>query len=122
MPGHSSGTTRGRRGRSCGRTKVFRFSLGRVYYNIYIMATKTLISIDEELQRRARRKAAELGVSFAEYVRTLVARDLRRRRRPADPSIVFGLGDSGGADVAREKDAMIGRAVAAERGRRRVRR
>jgi hypothetical protein len=31
----------------------------------------------------------------------------------ADASIVFDLGTSGGADVARDKDAMIGEAIAA---------
>jgi hypothetical protein len=84
------------------------------------MMTKTLISLDAELQKRARRKAAELGVSFAEYVRTLVSRDLERRKRNADPSVVFGLGTSQGADVARHKDALIGEAVAAGRGRKRA--
>lgn len=86
------------------------------------MMTKTLVSLDSELQRQARRKAAELGVSFAEYVRTLVARDLGRRKRRANPSVIFGLGDSGGADIARGKDAMVGEAIAADRGRRRARR
>jgi hypothetical protein len=86
------------------------------------MLAKTLVSLDPELQRQARQKAAQLGVSFAEYVRTLVARDLARRRRRADPSLIFGLGDSGGADIARRKDAMVGEAIAAERGRSRARR
>ena len=33
-------------------------------------------------------------------------------RGVVDPSLVFDLGDSGGADVARDKDAMVGEAVA----------
>jgi hypothetical protein len=85
------------------------------------MKTKTLVSLESEELRRARRKAGELGVSFAEYVRTLVARDLGSRRRRAEPSVVFALGDSGGADVARKKDEMVGEAVAARRGRKRER-
>ena len=79
------------------------------------------IVLDPELQRRARARAAQLGVSFAEYVRALVARDLGRRRAKVDASVVFDLGSSRGADVAREKDAMIGAAIAAERSRRRRR-
>jgi len=82
---------------------------------------RTQITLDPELHRRARDRAAELGVSLAEYVRSLVARDLGRRRAKADPSAVFALGSSGRADVAREKDQMVGAAIAAERARRRRR-
>jgi hypothetical protein len=86
------------------------------------MMSRTQISLDPELQQRARRRAARLGVSFAEYVRRVVARDLEDRRRPAgDPSLVFALGASRGADVARDKDTMIAEAVAAGRGERRRR-
>jgi hypothetical protein len=86
------------------------------------MMARTQITLDPELQRRARERAAHLGVSFAEYVRSLVAKDLGRRRARTSPSAVFGLGSSGGADVAREKDAMVGAAIAAERARPRRRR
>jgi len=85
------------------------------------MMARAQIVLDPELQRRARARAAQLGVSFAEYVRSLVARDLGRRRAKVDASVVFDLGSSRGADVAREKDAMIGAAIAAERSRRRRR-
>jgi hypothetical protein len=55
-----------------------------------------------------------MGVSLAEYIRTVVGRDLEQRRPTADPSAVFNLGDSGGSDVARHKDAYVGEAVEAE--------
>lgn len=83
------------------------------------MMARTQITLDHELQKLARRKASDLGVSFAEYVRRLVASDLRRRKPRVDPSAVFDLGDSGGSDVAREKDTLVGEAVSAARGRRR---
>ena len=86
------------------------------------MMVRMQITLDPRLQRLARERASQLGVSFAEYVRSLVSRDLERRRPKADPSAVFGLGRSGGADVAREKDAMIGAAIVAERAVRRRRR
>jgi hypothetical protein len=86
------------------------------------MMTRTQISLDPELQHKARQRAAQLGVSFAEYVRRVVERDLGRPRRRLGASAVFSLGSSGGADVAREKDEMIGEAVAAKNGRRRRRR
>ncbi len=79
------------------------------------MMTRTQITLQSEVQTRARRRAAQLGVSFAEYVRRLVARDLTEPTPAADPSAVFALGDSGGSDVARDKDAMIGEAAAAAR-------
>jgi hypothetical protein len=76
------------------------------------MMSRTQITLDSELQKRARKRAAELGISLAEYVRSLVSRDLGSRGRRADPSSVFDLGDSGGGDVARDKDRMIGEAIA----------
>jgi hypothetical protein len=82
------------------------------------MMARTQISLDPELQDRARRRAAQLGVSFAEYVRRAVARDLGRARPRRPPAAVFDLGSSRGADVARHKDAMVGEAVSAPRGRR----
>jgi len=86
------------------------------------MSERTQITLDPELQKRARRKAADLGISFAEYIRRLVARDVSAPRKLSDPSVLFALGASGGSDVAREKDEMVGKALTAARGRRRPKR
>jgi hypothetical protein len=76
------------------------------------MNARTQITMDPELQRRAHARAAELGISFAEYVRRLVADDLGERKPKADISIVFDLIDEGPpTDIARNKDKMIGEAV-----------
>lgn len=75
---------------------------------------RTQITLDRELRNQARRRAGELGISLAEYIRRLLERDLHGPRIVADPSVVFDLGDSGGSDVARSKDAMIGEAVSME--------
>jgi hypothetical protein len=73
---------------------------------------RTQITMDPELQRRAHAKAAELGISFAEYVRRLVADDLAAPKSKPDISILFDLGASGEpTDIARDKDKMIGEAV-----------
>lgn len=65
-----------------------------------------------EMQRRASTKAAELGISFAEYVRRLVAQDIGEPKRKTDISILFDLIDEGPpTNVARDKDKMIGQAV-----------
>jgi hypothetical protein len=75
------------------------------------MMVRTQLSFDREVLRRAKRRAGELGVSLAEYVRTLIARDLGEAASRVDRSGLFDLGDSGGSDIARDKDEMIGDAV-----------
>ncbi len=78
------------------------------------MMSRTQITLDPEMQRSARNRAVELGISFAEYVRRLLARDLGEPEQRVDPSTVFDLGSSSGSDVARDKDAMLAAAVAAD--------
>lgn len=74
---------------------------------------RTQITLDRELRNRARERAADLGISLAEYVRRLLARDLSHPQPRSDPSLVFDLGDSGGSDVAGHKDEMVGESVSA---------
>ena len=79
------------------------------------MSARTQITIDSELQRRAQARAADLGISFAEYVRRLLASDLGEREPKTDISILFDLIDEGPpTDIARDKDKMIGQAVWAD--------
>jgi len=82
------------------------------------MMERTQISLEPTMLRRAKARAAELGISLAEYVRRLLARDLGEPGRNADVTEVFNLGASGGSNVARDKDAMVGEAVSALRQRR----
>ena len=84
------------------------------------MMSRTQISLDPELHHRARQRAARLGVSFAEYVRRVVERDVGLRPRGRrGAAAVFDLGSSGGSDVARDRDAMVAEAFASRaRGRR----
>lgn len=77
------------------------------------MMVRTQITLDAEHHARAKVRAAELGVSFAEYMRRLVDRDLSESHCRTDPSLVFDLGTSGGADIASDKDRMLGEAMAA---------
>ena len=64
------------------------------------------------MQRRAHAKAAELGISFAEYVRRVMAQDLGEAKPKADISIIFDLINEGArTDIARDKDKIIGEAV-----------
>lgn len=81
------------------------------------MMARTQIVLEQEIQRQ---RASDLGVSLAEYVRRLVARDLGGAQPVANPAVVFDLGASGGSDIAANKDAMLAEAFAS--GRRKPRR
>ena len=83
------------------------------------MMIRTHVTLDPEVHRRARERADELGLSFAEYVRRLVAGDVISARKVADPSILFALGRSTASDVGANKDQMIAEAFAAHRDHRR---
>jgi hypothetical protein len=79
---------------------------------VTIMMSRTQITLDPELQRLAHRRASDLGLSLAEYIRRLVARDLGGMQPKVSPALVFDLGASGGSDVAAKKDAMLDEAFA----------
>jgi hypothetical protein len=75
-----------------------------------IMKARAQITIDSEMQRRAKAKVAELGISLSEYVSRQLASDLGEPK--PDISIVFDLCSSGEpTKIARDKDKMIGEAV-----------
>jgi hypothetical protein len=83
------------------------------------MAQRTQISLPPEDHRRARARASELGISLAEYIRRLVARDLHDERQAAPVSALFDLGSSGAeADIATHKDAYLGEALVSDERRR----
>jgi hypothetical protein len=84
------------------------------------MMVRTQITLETELQRLARQRASETGVSLAEYVRRLVARDLARPEGRSDITCIFDLGVSGGSDIAKDKDSMIAQAF--DSGRKKTRR
>ena len=78
------------------------------------MMARVQVALPPEDHRRARTRAAELGISFAEYVRRLVVRDLGEPQPRGDISAIFDLGSGGPSDIARDKDEMVGEAVEAE--------
>jgi len=82
------------------------------------MNARTQITLDPHLQRQAQAKAAELGISFAEYVRRLVAQDIGQQTPKADVSAIFDLVTDGPeTDIARDKRKMIGEAFRQEHER-----
>lgn len=76
------------------------------------MNARSQITLDPELQRRAQKRASELGISFAEYVRRILAQDLGEPRKKGDISAIFDLFKGGPeTNIARDKDRMVGEAV-----------
>jgi hypothetical protein len=71
------------------------------------MMTRTQLSFERRMLKRARDRAAKLGISLAEYVRRPVAEDLGEAAAVADPTAVFDLGTSGSSHIAADKDAML---------------
>jgi hypothetical protein len=86
------------------------------------MMHRTQVILEPSEHQRARRRAAELGISLAEYIRRLVSADLSGPRPQADLGAIFDLGDSGGSDIATAKDAYIGEAFGAGHTRAKARR
>jgi hypothetical protein len=78
------------------------------------MRLRLQIAMPLELKRRAHARAADQGISVAEYIRRLVAEDLgppKPRRKP-DISIMFDVVKDGPrANIARDKDRLVGEAV-----------
>jgi len=74
------------------------------------MMTRTQITLDPEIHRRATQRASQLRISLSAYVRRLLARDLDQPKSSTDPSKVFNLGRSRGSDIARNRDAMLAEA------------
>jgi hypothetical protein len=74
------------------------------------MMVRSQVTLDAEAHRRAKRRAADLGISFAEYVRNVIDRDLGDQPK-ADISEIFGIGESGLTDVSSNVDGYLGEAL-----------
>jgi hypothetical protein len=72
--------------------------------------SRTQITLDPEMQRQAKRRANDMGISLAEYVRQLLLRDPGRPERTVSPAAVFDLGASDNSNIASHKDQMIAEA------------
>ena len=70
-----------------------------------------MIVLPDDDHAEAKRKAAREGISMSEYIRRLVARDLDGGSAAEDPSVIFGLFDSGGSRIGDGKQAMISEAI-----------
>jgi hypothetical protein len=83
------------------------------WYDGAPMVVRTQITLDADAHRRAKRRAADLGISFAEYVRRTLDQDLGDEPK-GDISEIFGLFDSGGSDIAQHKEQYLDEAAWSE--------
>ena len=83
-----------------------------LHHNVGVMMTRTQISMDTEMLRRARQKASDQRMSLAEYVRQLVSKDLGEIPPKGDVRDVFNLFSSDEpTNIRTDKDRMVGEAV-----------
>jgi hypothetical protein len=76
------------------------------------MTSRSQITLEPELRRLASTKAKREGVSFAEYVRRVIAKDVGKARPKADISEIFDLDKSAEpTNIARDKDRMLAEAI-----------
>lgn len=74
------------------------------------MVVRTQVTLDADMHRRAKQRAAERGISFAEYIRQTVDRDLGEQRK-GDISEIFDLFDSGVSDISSNVDKYLGESL-----------
>lgn len=80
---------------------------------VAVMNRPVQVMLDPSDRRRARRRAAESGLTLTEYIRGLVHQDLESWVPEADPVAIIKIDDSGAPDPAIPHDQSIGEAVAA---------
>ncbi|MDE0120810.1 MAG: hypothetical protein OXS33_03640 [bacterium] len=81
---------------------------------------RTQIALSPEQHARVRRKATELGISMAEYIRRLVDQDFATARTHADLTSIIGLFDSGSSDIANEGTQATRAAIAERAARKKI--
>lgn len=79
---------------------------------------RTLIALESEQHALVKRRAADLGISMAAYIRRLVERDLQQTGTGTDISAIFGIGDSDGSDIAVDRKGATAEAIAVRAARR----
>jgi len=79
---------------------------------------RTQIDLESEQHALAKRKAVDLGISMAEYIRRLVEQDLAQAGPNSDISAIFGIGDSGGSDISVDRKTATAEAIAARNAQR----
>ena len=71
------------------------------------MMVRTQISLDNQDHARAKKRAAELGISLSELVRRALRSELGERAGRGDLSDLFGILDSGHTDTSSRVDELV---------------
>lgn len=80
------------------------------------MVVRTQVTLDADTHRRAKKRAAERGISFAEYIRQTVDRDLGEAPK-TDIGEICGLFASGRSDISSSVDRYLGESLRREHPR-----
>lgn len=75
------------------------------------MMVRTQISLEDQDHARAKKRAAELGISLSELVRRALRSELGERSGRGDLSELFGILDSGHTDTSSRVDELVSEAT-----------
>ena len=72
---------------------------------------RTVVTIPDHVHARAKQRAAELGISFAEFVRRLLAKALDTPAPQGHLDSICGMVAGAPFDMARDGKSILGEAV-----------
>lgn len=75
---------------------------------------RTIITLPDQMHAQAKRRAAELGISFAEFTRRLFEKEFDATAPQGDLESIRGMVEGQPFDMARDGHSIIGAAVTAE--------
>ena len=72
---------------------------------------RTVITLPDQVHARAKLRAAELGISLAEFIRRLLARELDTPTPQGGIDSICGMVSGTPFDMARDGDRLLGEAL-----------
>ncbi len=75
---------------------------------------RTIITLPDQMHALAKQRAAELGISFAEFARRLFEKELDASAPQGDLESICGMVQGTPFDMTQEGHSIIGRAASAE--------
>ncbi|WP_420621515.1 hypothetical protein [Candidatus Poriferisodalis sp.] len=75
---------------------------------------RTVITLPAQMHTQAKRRAAELGISFAEFTRRIFEKELDASAPQGDLETICGMVQGSPFDMARDGHSIVGAAVTAE--------
>ena len=76
-----------------------------------ISLMRTIITLPDHMHAHAKQRAAELGISFAEFARRLFEKELSRPAPQGDIDSICGIVAGTPFDMARDGEQIIGEAA-----------